>query len=1310
MGSEKMEDRSEKVTSIASKEGINHKTSSSNGEVTLNPDSSEKWTRSHLTEDEKRILDRQIDAPAVKASWFMLFRYATKVDLAIIALAAFCAIAAGAAFPLMTVVFGQLTTTFARFFQNATTSADIAAFRHEISKLSLYFVYIAIGSFTTIYIATVGFIYTGEHITQKLREQYLAAVLRQNIAYFDKLGAGEITTRITSDMVNIQGGISEKVGLTLTGVSTFVVAIIVGFIKDWRLTLILFSVVFCIVFSMGGFSRFMIKFQKESQAYSGVGASLAEEVFSSIRNATALGTQDRLADEYDGYLLKAEKGGFKMKTVAGSMLGMMMFIMFCDYALAFWQGSRYLVKGEIVVGHIITILLAMMMGSMALGQVAPHAQAFGVAIAAGGPIYSLIDRPTSQEEVVVGEKIPSPEGAIELRGVKHVYPSRQEVVVMNDVDLVIPAGKVTALVGASGSGKSTIIGLIERFYPPVAGQVLLDGQDIQTLDLKWLRQQISLVSQEPVLFRTSVYGNIVHGLIGSPMENASDEKKMELVIEAAKMSNAHEFISSLPEGYDTDVGERGFLMSGGQKQRIAIARAVISDPKILLLDEATSALDTKSEGVVQAALDAASKGRTTVVIAHRLSTIKGADNIVVMAEGSIIEQGTHDELVERKGAYVQLLDAQKMVAETLAHHDEDTDEEPTTGTLEKTQTRATTASEGMVKPTRTMTSKSLYDQRDETRDSDFNYTLWEMIKFVSVLNRKELPVMLFGIFCSILGGAANPLQAVYMGHCISALSRPASQYGSLRHDIDFWALMFFITGIVILLAFSLQAASFGYGSERLIFYARSKAIRAMLRQDISFFDRPENSSGALVSMLSTEVTGLAGISGATLGSILSALTTIILALAIACAINYKLGLVCATAMPVLICCGFLRFWVLAQFQLRARRAYETSASFACEATAAIRTIASLTREDQVWDLYHDMLHEQTRKSLRSVLQTSTLYAASQAGMFCASALGFWWGGTLISRHEISMQGFFICFASVIFGAQATGGIFSHAPDMGKSRQAADALKTLFDRKPEIDIWSEDGEKVQDVQGAIEFRDVHFRYPTRIEQPVLRGIDLKFEPGQYVALVGPSGCGKSTVVSLIERFYDPRTGGVFLDGKDISTLNLREYRSRIALVSQEPVLYSGTIRENIVSGAAEHVDEEVVVKACRDANIHEFITSLPDGLNTLVGSKGVMLSGGQKQRIAIARALIRDPKILLLDEATSALDSTSECIVQEALDKAAKGRTTIAIAHRLSTVQNADVIYVLEGGRVVESGDHKSLMEGRGRYFELVRLQGLRGKE
>jgi ATP-binding cassette, subfamily B (MDR/TAP), member 1 len=802
--------------------------------------------------------------------------------------------------------------------------------------------------------------------------------------------------------------------------------------------LILTSTIFAIVVVMGSGSRFIVRFNKKSLESYALGGTIAEEVISSIRNATAFGTQDKLAKQYDKHLIEAEYWGSRVKATMACMLGGMFLVIYLNYGLAFWQGGRFLVDNETSLSSILTILLAVMIGAFSLGNVAPNMQAFTTAISASAKIYNTIDRsspldPTNE----VGEKLSHVEGTVELRHIKHIYPSRPEVVVMEDVSLLIPAGKKTALVGASGSGKSTIVGLVERFYDPVQGQVFLDGHDISTLNLRWLRQQIALVSQEPTLFGTTIYENIKHGLIGTKFENESDQRQNELIIQAAKMANAHDFIEGLPEGYETNVGERGFLLSGGQKQRIAIARAIVSDPKILLLDEATSALDTKSEGVVQAALEVASTGRTTITIAHRLSTIKDADNIVVMAEGRIIEQGTHDQLLESQGAYYRLVEAQKIAelkemsaeereaidvedeklvrkvsSSIKPQYEEDPDDKNLANKLNRTQTG------------KSQSSVALQNRQSET---ERHYSLWTLIKVIAGFNKKEWPIMLVGLIFSIICGGGHPTQAVFFAkEIITLASFNDSNRDQVLSDTSFWCLMYLMLAFVQFLAFCTQGLAFAFCSERLIHRVRDQAFRTMLRQDISYFDMEENTAGALTSFLSTETTHMAGLSGTTLGTLLTVLTTLIAAITLSVAIGWKLALVTASTIPVLLTCGFLRFWILAQFQNRAKRAYESSASYACEATSAIRTVASLTREEDVLQHYRDSLAVQAKKSLSSVLKSSTLYAASQSLTFMCMALGFWYGGTLLGNGEYSLFQFFLCFPAIIFGAQSAGTIFSFA--------------------------------------------------------------------------------------------------------------------------------------------------------------------------------------------------------------------------------------------------------------------------------------------
>jgi ATP-binding cassette subfamily B (MDR/TAP) protein 1 len=402
-------------------------------------------------------------------------------------------------------------------------------------------VFLAIGTFVTNFGSTAGFMWVGDRIAQRIREEYLAAMLRQNIAFFDNIGPGEVTTRITENTMLIQDGISEKAQLTLYAFASFISAFVVGFVRFWKLSLILMSSVFLIVLAMACAPLAITRWTARAQEANVRGSSVAEEVLSSIRNATAFGTQEKLARKYDSHLAHAEKWGRKWQALLGVMISTITTIAFLSYALSFWQGARYITWGEGTLPEVLTTLFAVTMGAFALGNIAPNFKALTSAVAAARDIFATIDRSSPIDPTSAGGyKLDTVKGRIEFRNVKYIYPSRPDVVILDGINLVAPSGKTTAIVGASGSGNSTLIGLLERFYDPVDGEVLLDGYNIMSSNLKWFRQQMSLVQQESVLFATSIFNNIKYGLIGTEYEHASEEKVVEMV------ENAGEFHFSCP--------------------------------------------------------------------------------------------------------------------------------------------------------------------------------------------------------------------------------------------------------------------------------------------------------------------------------------------------------------------------------------------------------------------------------------------------------------------------------------------------------------------------------------------------------------------------------------------------------------------------------------------------------------------------------------------------------------------------------------------------------------------------------------------
>lgn len=402
--------------------------------------------------------------------------------------------------------------------------------------------------------------------------------------------------------------------------------------------------------------------------------------------------------------------------------------------------------------------------------------------------------------------------------------------------------------------------------------------------------------------------------------------------------------------------------------------------------------------------------------------------------------------------------------------------------------------------------------------------------------------------------------------------------------------MYLMLGIVAILSWFGQGACFAFSSERLVRRAKDTTFRSILRQDISYFD--DKSTGELITMLGQDTTHLGGLDGAVMGSIITFITTIIGGVVLSLVIGWKLGLVCAALMPFTIGSGYVRLMVLGLFDRKVRLTQAESAAYASEAVTAIRTVASLGLEDHVLKHYHTILDRDAAASLRSILQASILYSLSQCLVMVCGALAFWYGGTLLAKREYTMLQFFICYSSLITGAQTAGAVFSFAPDMSKALHAGKHLKDLFDRLPLIDSYSTAGKSLASSKGGIEIEHIDFRYPKRPDRPIFTDFSLSIKPGQFVALVGPSGCGKTTILGLLERFYDVEKGRILVDGEDITALNVGAYRSLIAMVGQEPTVYSGTIRENIVLGSPPDVTEEAIVKACKDANIYDFIMSLP----------------------------------------------------------------------------------------------------------------------
>ena len=423
-------------------------------------------------------------------------------------------------------------------------------------------------------------------------------------------------------------------------------------------------------------------------------------------------------------------------------------------------------------------------------------------------------------------------------------------------------------------------------------------------------------------------------------------------------------------------------------------------------------------------------------------------------------------------------------------------------------------------------------------------------------------------------------------------------------------------------------------------------------------------------------------------------------------IAWRLALVMIAVQPLVIICFYARRVLLKSMSNKAIKAQAESSKLAAEAVSNLRTITAFSSQHRILKMLEKAQQGPRRESIRQSWYAGIGLAFSQSLTSCTWALDFWYGGRLIADGYISSKALFETFMILVSTGRVIADAGSMTTDIAKGSDAVGSVFAVMDRYTKIEPEDPEGHQPERITGNIELQNVHFAYPARPDVMIFEGFSIKIEAGKSTALVGQSGSGKSTIIGLIERFYDPLKGDVKIDDRDIRSYHLRSLRRHIALVSQEPTLFAGTIRENIAYGASDEIDESEIVEAAKAANAHDFIAGLNEGYDTWCGDRGLQLSGGQKQRIAIARAILKNPAVLLLDEATSALDSQSEKVVQEALERLMVGRTSVVVAHRLSTIQNSDIIAVLDKGHVAEKGTHQSLlaMGPTGAYYSLVSLQ------
>ncbi|CAD6185196.1 unnamed protein product [Caenorhabditis auriculariae] len=1194
-----------------------------------------------------------------------LLRYATRLEKLMLIVGILASILCAFSIPLLSIVIGDIGRNFidlTKDLHNQTIAPEELDKELQIFGILMHrncLGYAVLGMWSTFFafVQTSFLVYVGENIIYRLRRDFIAELLKQDAEWFDRTSIGTISTYLNDNLERIREGTGDKIGLTIQFFTEFTISFAISFVYSWKMAVSLIAVA-PIMMATGVLNTWLSsKFSKKQNALYAEAGNIASQALGSIKTVIALNGQNQEITKYESVLKKARMEGYR-KALSGALSRGASFIILCGLqGAAFFIGSYYVYDGVLDGGTVMIVFYSLLFGCFAFSEAWPQLSSIGSAIGAASPIFDIINNTHETIENSANRYSQDIElvASVEFNNVSFAYPTRCDTTVLKGVSFKAEEGETIALVGASGSGKSTIVQLLLQFYEQSAGTIKIGGHDVSNLDLKFLRKFAGVVSQEPILFNATIEENIK---FGKPQATETE------VIATLRKANAYDFVMQFPKGLKTMVGERGTQLSGGQKQRLAIARTLLRNPRILLLDEATSALDAESEAIVQRALENASQGRTTLIIAHRLSTIRNANRILVMKNGEIVEMGSHSDLLAAEGIYSELVHSQLM---------NDFDEEDI-GPLSPSRLSRSLSSEQQFDFHRQTSHQSASaPQSEQKNDMDRmkeelreegaqRATLWQILKMC----KSDVFLITLATLSSIIQAVHYPFISLLFANIVESFSLEKEEM--LSH-VQFWALMFVAIGIAKAFTVWVQYISLGYTAERLSLRLRLNCFKSLLHAKCSFFDDPHNSPTRLATRLSTDSSNIKLAVDPRLGGVLTLVISAFIGISLSYYYGWKLATLTLAMAPILLYAEHCFAGYVSGAARTDSKALENSNKIAAEALENVKTVRSLHMESQLLGIIDTHLQDARGEIKRKSFIQGLAFGFAGSLFFYFYSICFFYGVYLILHREMEPVNVYRALFSISFVVNNSTSATAYFPDYIKAAYAGN--KHIRD-------------------GAVEVNDVSFHYEQRPNQVILDGVSLTLEPGKTIA------------------FYECTTGNVKIDSIDVKNTNLYHLRENLSLVSQEPTLFNGSIHENLIYGLNRVVESSEINEALKTANAFDFVNSLPLKLNTLVGDRGTQLSGGQKQRIAIARAVLRNPKVLLLDEATSALDADSEKLVQKALDTASERLSTVVVAHRLSTIVNADKIVVIKAGKIVESGTHGELMKLKKSYWRLTQKQNSSG--